>query len=113
MNLSSTKLVVGLSGLALALTAAVGVASAEPDVNPIVNTTCSYPQVVAALNAQAPDLAYQVNTSPMVQSTLQRFLASPPASAPADGAAVAEHAVGAAVHLSYVADRQQLQRLYV
>ena len=78
MNLSSTKLVVGLSGLALALTTAVGVASAEPDVNPIINTTCSYPQVMAALNAQAPDLAYQVNTSPMVQSTLQRFLASPP-----------------------------------
>jgi hemophore-related protein len=78
MNLSSTKLVVGLSGLALALTTAVGVASAEPDVNPIINTTCSYPQVMAALNAQAPDLAYEVNTSPMVQSTLQTFLASPP-----------------------------------
>jgi len=78
MNLSSTKFVVGVSGLALALTTAVGVAAAEPDVNPIVNTTCSYPQVVAALNAQAPELAYQVNTSPMVRSTLQRFLASPP-----------------------------------
>lgn len=77
MNLSS-KLVVGFGCLALSLTTAVGVASAEPDVNPIVNTTCSYPQVVAALSAQSPDLADQLNTSPMVQSTLQRFLASPP-----------------------------------
>ena len=78
MNLSSTKLVVGVGGLALSLTTAVGVVSAEPDASPIINTTCSYPQVVAALNAQSPELAYEVNTNPMVQSTLQNFLASPP-----------------------------------
>ena len=33
---------------------------------------------MAALNAQSPDLANQLNSSPMAQSSLQRFLASPP-----------------------------------
>lgn len=84
MRLSSTKLVVGLGALALSLTTAVGVAFAGPEVSSIVNTTCSYPQVLAALNSQSAtnasvaDLANQLNASPMAQSTLQRFLASPP-----------------------------------
>ncbi len=73
-----SKLSFAFSGLVLSLTAGVGVASAEPDVSPIINTTCSYSQVVAALNAQAPDLANQLSASPMAQSTLSRFLASPP-----------------------------------
>jgi hemophore-related protein len=78
VKLSPTKLVVAFGGLGLSLTTAVGVASADPDVSPLINTTCSYPQVVAALNAQSPDLANQLNASPMAQSSLQRFLASPP-----------------------------------
>ncbi|MBV9090856.1 MAG: hemophore-related protein [Mycobacteriaceae bacterium] len=78
MSLPSTKLVGALGGLALALTAGAGLASADPDSSSIINTTCSYPQVVAALNAQSPDLANQLNASPMAQSSLQRFLASPP-----------------------------------
>ncbi len=78
MKLSSTKLVVGVGALALSLTYAVGVAFADPDVSSIVNTSCSYPQVLAALNSQSPELADQLNASPVAQSTLQRFLASPP-----------------------------------
>jgi hemophore-related protein len=77
-KLSSMKLVVAFGGLALSLTAGVGVASADPDASSIINTTCSYSQIVAALNAQSPDLANQLNASPMAQSSLQRFLASPP-----------------------------------
>ncbi len=46
--------------------------------NPAVNTTCSYSQVVAAMNAQSPDAAAQFNAAPMAQSFLQNFLASPP-----------------------------------
>ena len=45
--------------------------------NPAVNTTCSYSQVVAAMNAQSPDTAAQFNATPMAQSFLQNFLASP------------------------------------
>jgi hemophore-related protein len=43
-----------------------------------INTTCSYPQVVGALNAQSPAAAAKFNSSPMAQGWLRSFLASPP-----------------------------------
>ncbi len=74
----STKLVVTLGSLVLSsLTAGVGVASADPDLGPFVNTTCTYPQVVSALNAQSPDLAVQLAANPGAQSMLNVFLGSP------------------------------------
>lgn len=87
------------SGMALALAAGAGPANAVPDQpgptpppsqpgqpgkpsqwsqNPAVNTTCSYAQVVAAMSAQSPETAAQFNATPMAQSFLQNFLASPP-----------------------------------
>ena len=78
IKLSLTRLAVAVGGLALSLTAGAGVASADPDLGPIVNTTCGYPQVMAALNAQDPAAAAQFNASPMSQSFLRQFLASPP-----------------------------------
>ena len=72
--LSLSRLAVAVGGLALSLSAGVGVASADP----IVDTTCTYPQVLSALNAQDPAAAAQFNSSPMAQSYLRRFLASPP-----------------------------------
>jgi hemophore-related protein len=77
VKLSSMKLVVALGGVALSLTAGVGVASADPDYGPLINTTCTYNQAVAALNDQRPDLARQFEANPMAQSLLSRFLASP------------------------------------
>jgi hemophore-related protein len=65
-------------GVALALSAGVGTAAADPAQNPAVNTTCNYSQVVAAMNAQSPDTAAQFNATPTAQSFLQNFLASPP-----------------------------------
>ena len=76
LKLSSTKLVVAIGGLALWST--TGVASAQPDLSPFINTTCSYSQVVAALNAEAPNLAKLLSQYPMAQSSLQNFLAAPP-----------------------------------
>jgi hemophore-related protein len=73
----STKLVVALGGLALSLTTGVGVASADPDLGPILNTTCSYPQVTAALNAQSPEVAAELAADPQAQGMLNVFLASP------------------------------------
>jgi|YelNatPaOPRAMG01_1025707.scaffolds.fasta_scaffold239967_2 hemophore-related protein len=70
-----SRLVVAVGGLTLL---GAGVASADPDLGPIVNTTCSYPQAVAALNAQDPAAAAQFNSSPLAQSALRDFLASPP-----------------------------------
>jgi hemophore-related protein len=77
-KLSLTRLAVAVGGLALSLTAGAGVASADPDLGPIVNTTCTYSQAVSALNAQDPAAAAEFNASPPTQSALRRFIASPP-----------------------------------
>ena len=76
VRLSLTKLA-AVGGLAVALTAGAGVASADP-MDGIINTTCNYGQVMAALNATDPGAAAQFNESPMAQGYLRQFLASPP-----------------------------------
>jgi hemophore-related protein len=75
---SFTRLTVVVSALALSLVAGAGIASADPGMDAAINTTCSYPQVVAALNAQSPDAAAKFNSSPMAQGWLRSFLSSPP-----------------------------------
>ena len=77
-TLSLARLAVAVGGLALSLTAGAGVASAGPDLGPVVNTTCNYSQVTAALDAQDPSAAAEFNDSPEAQSWLRSFLASPP-----------------------------------
>jgi hemophore-related protein len=78
IELSLTKLTVGLGGLALSLFAGAGVASAAPDLGPAVNSTCTYPQVLAALNTERPEAAASFAASPGDQALIQQFLASPP-----------------------------------
>ena len=78
IKLSLSRLAVAVGGLALSLTAGAGVASADPNLDPIVNTTCSYPQVMSALNAQDPAAAAQFSAYPANESFLRQFLASPP-----------------------------------
>jgi hemophore-related protein len=75
---SWTRLAAAVSGLGLSLLAGAGIASADPALDSAVNTTCSYPQVVAALNAQSPAAAARFNQSAMAQGWLRSFLASPP-----------------------------------
>ncbi|OBG75890.1 hypothetical protein A5714_14380 [Mycobacterium sp. E2462] len=77
MRLSFTKLTVAVGSAAVALTAASGIASADP-ADAIINTTCNYGQVIAALNATDPAAAAQLNNSPIAQSYIRNFLASPP-----------------------------------
>ncbi|MFZ0713887.1 hemophore-related protein [Mycobacterium sp.] len=67
-----------VGGLTLALTIGAGVASADPDLGPVVNTTCNYSQVVSALNAQNPAAAAGLSASPTTQAALRGFLASTP-----------------------------------
>ena len=74
VKLSLGKLAAAVGGVAVAWSAATGVASADP----IIDTTCNYGQVVAALNATDPATAAQFNQSPMAQSYLRNFLAAPP-----------------------------------
>lgn len=75
---STMKMVVAVSGLSLALTTGAGIASAQPDVSPIINSTCSYPQVMAALNAEDPNMAGQVSSNPAMVAGLQNLISSPP-----------------------------------
>src|ERR1700756_2806898 len=77
-ELSVIRLAVAGGGLGLSLTVGAGAASADPDLGPIINTTCNYGQVMAALNAQDPAAAAQFNQSPVAQSYLHQFLNSPP-----------------------------------
>ena len=72
-----TKFAVTVGGLAL-LTAGAGVASATPDLGPAVNTTCTYDQLVAALNAEDPTIAAFFNGDPEMQAGLRQFLAGSP-----------------------------------
>ncbi len=74
---SLTRLATAVGGAAIALTAGAGIAAADP-LEPIVNTTCNYGQVLAALNATDPGAAAQINASPLAQSYLNQFLLSPP-----------------------------------
>jgi hemophore-related protein len=79
MKMSSpTKLADAVGGLALTLTAGAGIASAEPDMSVIINSTCTYPQVMAALNAQSPDLANELSANPAATAWLQQLIASRP-----------------------------------
>lgn len=72
-----TSVAVGSAGVLLTLFAG-GIASAQPNVESIVNSTCTYPQVIAALNAQSPDVASQVSANPVATAWLQQLVAAPP-----------------------------------
>jgi hemophore-related protein len=56
---------------------AVGSAAADPILDALANTPCSYDQVNAALNAQAPSLAAQLKNRPDMQANLRQFLGLP------------------------------------
>jgi hemophore-related protein len=63
------------------VTLGVGTAAsavAAPDVSAIVNSTCSYDQVMAALNAQAPDVAKDIAGTPAT-GFIRQLVAAPPA----------------------------------
>jgi hemophore-related protein len=73
-----TGLAVGVGCLALSLTAGVGVASATPDIGPMVNTTCTYDQAMRAVHAENPMAAQYLDQSPPNLQFLQTFMASSP-----------------------------------
>jgi hemophore-related protein len=73
---SHAKVLVASGGLVLSLTAGAGMASAQ-DLSAIINTTCTYPQVLGALNAQDPAAAAELTSSPLATGVVQDFLASP------------------------------------
>lgn len=72
-----SAITVGCLFTALSLSTGARSASADSIYEPLVDTTCSYEQVVAALNAEAPDLASMLGTYPQAQTKLRQFLALP------------------------------------
>ena len=76
----TTKMAAGLGGLAFAAMASSGIASAAPGDAVILNSTCSYPQVIAAANAQDPAATAALQSDPAANGFLQGLVASPPGS---------------------------------
>ena len=77
IKLLLTRVGLAVGSLALSVTAWAGVASADPNLGSAVDSTCTYPQFVAALNAQDPQYGSLFNSSPELQAQLQQFLAAP------------------------------------
>jgi hemophore-related protein len=71
-------LVTACTGLALSLSIGAGIASATPDASAIINSKCTYPQVMAALNDQSPETANELNANPLAAGWLQSLVAAPP-----------------------------------
>ncbi|MCP9271963.1 hemophore-related protein [Mycolicibacterium arenosum] len=69
------SLVAAVGAAALSLSVGGGVANADP----IIDTTCTYPQVIAALNTENPTLAAKFASNPVAAGMLTNFLSAPPA----------------------------------
>ena len=76
VTMLATRLAVAVGGLALSFTAGAGVAFADP-LDSAIDTTCSYSQAVAALNAQSSAAAQEFNASPAAQAWVRTFFDSP------------------------------------
>lgn len=76
MKRSLTRLTVAVGGLSVALTAGAGVAAAEPDLGPMVNSTCTYDQAIAAVHAENPMAAQYLDQSPPNLEFIRIFLSS-------------------------------------
>ncbi len=78
IQLSFTRLAaaIGGAGVALSLSVGAGIASAQVDMGPAINTTCNYDQLVAALNAQGPQVGAAFARTPILQKGLRDFLAA-------------------------------------
>jgi hemophore-related protein len=72
-----TCLVVGSGTLSL-LFAGAGIAAADLDENAIANSTCTYPQVMAALTAQSPVVAKQAADNVLVNAWIQELMGASP-----------------------------------
>ncbi|WP_231988674.1 hemophore-related protein [Mycobacterium sp. 1274761.0] len=68
---------VAVVAMGSALTSGAGAATAETDMTSFINTTCTYSQMKAALNAIAPDRGAEFAAAPMAQTWMHAFLDSP------------------------------------
>ncbi|MCF6390606.1 hemophore-related protein [Mycobacterium sp. MBM] len=73
---SAARLFAGFTALAATTFGLAPVAAAEPS-GKLIETTCSYAQVDAALQAEAPQLADRLHSRPEAQAKVQELLALP------------------------------------
>jgi hemophore-related protein len=71
------KVVAGVGVLTAVSVCGAGIASADPGDGPLIETTCSYPQLVAALQVEAPEASARLAERPEAQAKLQQFVALP------------------------------------
>lgn len=76
MKVSLTRVAAAVGGLALSVTAAAGIASAQPYVDTMVNSPCTYDQAIAAVNAENPMAAQYLMQSPPNLEFVRVFLSS-------------------------------------
>lgn len=74
----TTKLAVTCGGLLIAAGAGSGIASAEPNIDALVNSTCTYPQVIAALQAEDPVVAREITSDGVKAGFLQSLISQSP-----------------------------------
>lgn len=73
-----TKIFLTTGVAAAAVLLSGGTAAAQPDVEAIVTSTCSYPQVVSALRATSPGVAAELESSMLATGWIQNLLAAGP-----------------------------------
>jgi hemophore-related protein len=73
----SVGVTLGVLLTAVLLTPAAGVASAQPGDGPLIETTCSYAQLEAALQVEAPEASARLAERPDAQAKLQELVALP------------------------------------
>lgn len=73
---AAALLAVGGALLAAAVIPA-GVASALPGDGPLINTTCSYEQLYAAIRVEAPQAAARLDGKPQARAKLQELVSLP------------------------------------
>ncbi|TAJ43321.1 MAG: hemophore-related protein [Chitinophagaceae bacterium] len=74
----TTRMMVGAGSALVAVMASGAVAYAQPDPTPIMYSTCTYPQVIAALNALDPGAAAELQANPIGVGYLHQLIASGP-----------------------------------
>lgn len=79
LKISVSRLAAAAGGAALSMAAAAGIAAAQPDIGPMVNTNCSYDQAMRAVHAENPMAAQYLDQSPPNLQFLQVYFASSPA----------------------------------
>ena len=76
----TTKAIAVIGGVLTAVALGGGIASAQPGVDAAVNSTCTYPQFIAALTDRDAAASAQLQSSPLAVAYVQDFIGAPPGS---------------------------------